>query len=111
MIYHIALSQYWQDAIASGVYTPPGFATDGFIHCCTAEQIAGVIDRYFRGEGNLLVLRIDPQAVAAEIRWEDLTGSGVAYPHIYGPLDVTAVQTVRPFSPEADGVFTPPSQF
>ena len=98
MIYHIALSPYWQDAIASGVYTPPGFATDGFIHCCTAEQIAGVIDRYFRGESDLLVLTIDPQAVAAEIRWEDLTGSGVAYPHIYGPLDVTAVEAVLPFA-------------
>jgi uncharacterized protein (DUF952 family) len=110
MIYHIALPPCWQAAIADGVYTPPGFAADGFIHCCTAEQIAGVIDRYFRGEANLLVLSIDPQAVAAEIRWEDLTGSGVAYPHIYGPLDVAAVQAALPFSPEPDDVFMPPSQ-
>ncbi len=68
MIYHIALSQYWQDTIASGVYIPPGFAADGFIHCCTAEQIAEVVNRYFRGETDLLVLCIDPQAVAAEMR-------------------------------------------
>ena len=109
MIYHITQAEHWRAASEAGVYTPPGFAADGFIHCCTAEQIAEVIDRYFRGESDLLVLSIDPQAVAAEIRWEDLTGSGVAYPHIYGPLDVAAVQAVLPFSPEPDGAFTPPS--
>ena len=73
------------------------------------SRSAEVIDHYFRGESDLLVLAIDPQAVAAEIRWEDLTGSGVAYPHIYGPLDLAAVQAVLPLSPEPDGASKPPS--
>ena len=113
MIYHIAQSQHWQDAIASGVYTPPGFAADGFIHCCTAGQIAEVANRYFRGETDLVLLLvllcIDPQRVAAEVRYEDLTGRGIAYPHIYGPLDLAAVQAALPFPREPDGAFKPPS--
>ncbi len=98
MIYHITQARHWRAARASDVYVPPGFAADGFIHCCAAGQIAEIVARYFHGEPDLLVLHIDPQRVAAEVRYEDLTGSGVAYPHIYGPLDVTAVAAALPFA-------------
>ena len=105
MIYHITQAQTWRAARDTGSYLPPGFASDGFIHCCTAGQIAEVANRYFRGAADLVLLCIDPQRVAAEVCYEDLTGRGIAYPHIYGPLDVTAVQAVLPFSPEPDGGF------
>jgi len=109
MIFHITQAQNWRAAGETGSYVPPGFASDGFIHCCAAEQIAEVANRYFRGEADLVLLCIDPQRVAAEVRYEDLTGRGIAYPHIYGPLDLAAVQAVLPFSPEPDGAFRPPS--
>ena len=109
IIYHIAQAQDWHAAGVMGSYVPPGFASDGFIHCCAANQIAEVGNRYFRGEADLVLLCIDPQHVAAEVRYEDLTGRGIAYPHIYGPLDLAAVHAVLPFSPEPDGAFTPPS--
>ena len=53
MIYHITQAEHWRAADEAGVYRPPGFAADGFIHCCTAEQIAEVANRYFRGEADL----------------------------------------------------------
>ena len=109
MIYHITQAQHWRATSETGSYVPPGFASDGFIHCCTADQIAEVANRYFRGEADLVLLGIDPQRVAAEVRYEDLTGRGIAYPHIYGPLDVAAVQAVLPFALELDGAFEPPS--
>ena len=109
MIFHITQAQNWRAAGETGSYVPPGFASDGFIHCCAASQIAEVADRYFRGETDLVLLCIDPQRVAVEVRYEDLTGRGIAYPHIYGPLDVAAVQAVLSFSPEPDGAFKSPS--
>ena len=109
MIFHITQAQNWRAAGETGSYVPPGFASDGFIHCCAAEQIAEVADRYFRGETDLVLLCIDPQRVAVEVRYEDLTGRGIAYPHIYGALDVAAVQAVLSFSPEPDGAFKSPS--
>jgi len=105
MIYHITQAQNWRAAGETGSYVPPGFASDGFIHCCAADQIAAVAQRYFRDEADLVLLRIDPQRLAAEVRYEDLTGSGIAYPHIYGPLDLAAVRTVLPFSPGPEGGF------
>jgi uncharacterized protein (DUF952 family) len=96
MIYHIARQRDWQAARATDVYAPPDFAADGFIHCCTAEQIAGVADRYFRGQTDLVLLRIEPARLGADVRWEDLTGSGETYPHIYGPLELAAVDAVTP---------------
>jgi uncharacterized protein (DUF952 family) len=109
MIYHITQVQSWQAAGETGSYVPPGFKSDGFIHCCAADQIAEVGNRYFRGETDLVLLCIDPQRVAGEVRTEDLTRRGIAYPHIYGPLDVAAVLAVLQFPPEPDGTFKPPS--
>ena len=109
MIYHITQAQNWRAAGGTGSYVPPGFASDGFIHCCAAGQIAEVAQRYFRDEADLVLLCIDPQRLAAEVRYEDLTGSGIGYPHIYGPLDLAAVRAVLPFSPGPNGAFKPPS--
>ena len=36
--------------------------------------------------GDLVVLELDPDAISSEIRVEDSTGSGPAYPHVYGPI-------------------------
>ncbi|WP_240911525.1 DUF952 domain-containing protein [Paludisphaera soli] len=58
-ILHITSEENWEQAVVEDVYRGDTLATEGFIHCCTPEQIAGVRDRYFRGRMNLVVLRID----------------------------------------------------
>jgi len=108
LIYHIVQAHYWHAASQTGPYTPPGFAADGFIHCCTADQITAVAGRYFHGQAGLVLLCIDPQRVGVEIRYEDLLGSGISYPHIYGPLALAAVQAVFPLPLEPDGAFKLP---
>ena len=58
-----------------------------------------------------MLLQIDPAQVQAEIRHDpvDLIRDGVpsqeAFPHIYGPLNSSAVVRVLPFPPDTDGGF------
>jgi uncharacterized protein (DUF952 family) len=109
VIYHILSSAEWEAASHSPFYSPAAFSADGFIHCCNAEQLGYVGERYFRGQQDLIVLCIDTGRVTAPIKYEDLNGEGMLFPHIYGRLNTDAVKTAVNFPPGADGTFRIPS--
>jgi uncharacterized protein (DUF952 family)/mannose-6-phosphate isomerase-like protein (cupin superfamily) len=108
MIYHVVKKAAWQDAAARGIYRPASFEHDGFIHFCEADEIAYVGNHYYAGETDLVLLCVAPGRVTAEIRYEDLTGEGIAFPHGYGPLNTDAVEAVLEFAPNPDGTFSAP---
>jgi uncharacterized protein (DUF952 family) len=91
MIYRIAEIQDWEAAQASGDFTSADLVAEGFIHCCTAQQIAAVANRYYQGHTALLLLEIDETKLLAPLRWEDLTNAGEVFPHVYGRIPLTAV--------------------
>ncbi|KUO52087.1 MAG: hypothetical protein APF82_03440 [Sphingomonadales bacterium BRH_c42] len=63
---------------------------DGFIHLSTDEQLRGTLDKHFTGQENLYLARIDLAALGSDVRWEPARG-GALFPHIYGPMPLTAV--------------------
>ena len=97
MIYHILKAEEWEHARNSRVYTPVTFEQEGFIHLCTADQIAGVVDRYFYGQAHLVMLSIAPEALAVKLHYENLLGGEELFPHLYGPLNLDAVRDVIHF--------------
>lgn len=88
-LYHLATAADW-DA-RDDAYVPAPFAGEGFIHCSTAAQLAGVARRFFRGRERLVLLTIDPDRVTVPIRYENLEGGRESFPHVYGPLNLDAV--------------------
>jgi uncharacterized protein (DUF952 family) len=100
LIYHIATTADWEQARRDGHYTTStigrSLAEEGFIHASTAEQVPLVADRYYRGMPDLLLLVIDTDLLDQELRYEHVPGEDLPYPHIYGPLNVTAVTETRP---------------
>ncbi len=89
LILHVTTREAWEGARALGLYEGDTLAGEGFIHCCTGEQLGGVLERHFAGRGGLLALTIDPALVTSDIRWE------AGFPHIYGPLDLEAVTSAQ----------------
>jgi prephenate dehydrogenase len=104
-IFHITTRAAWEEAAAAGRYTADSLQTEGFIHCSQADQVAWVANTRFRGRTDLVLLHVDEAAVGAEIRRENLEGGTTLFPHIYGPLPVSAVVDVTPMVPAADGTF------
>lgn len=102
---HITSQTAWQNAVACGQYVAASFHNEGFIHCSKPDQVQEVANRLFRGQQDLVLLCIDPARITARIIEENLEGGDTLYPHIYGPIPVTAVQHVLPFPPNANGTF------
>jgi uncharacterized protein (DUF952 family) len=110
MIFHIVPQAIWSDAQSQAAYQPASLGTEGFIHCSTREQLLGSATSHFHGQSHLVVLCIDEQRVAADIRYENLTGGALLFPHIYGPLNADAMVDVLELPQTAAGAFYLPPQ-
>lgn len=96
VLFHITTRAAWQRAVAIGDYVTATLEDDGFIHLSTEIQWPAVHARCYAGEADLVLLVIDPARLRNEIRFE--LADGDRYPHLYGPLDISAVVEVRELS-------------
>jgi uncharacterized protein (DUF952 family) len=90
-IYHITSASEADAAVKLGTYVPDGFAREGFIHCSYEHQVAAVATRLFQGRTDLVLLEIDPSRLVCSVIDENLEGGVELFPHIYGPLPMSAV--------------------
>jgi uncharacterized protein (DUF952 family) len=131
-ILHFCPRPDWQAAVVvAGEYSADTLATEGFIHCSTADLVHIPANRLLRGRTDLLLLEIDEGRLAEPPRYEPGDPSDPAspvFPHTYGSLGfgpegrlaarrpnpwripVAAVVRVHEFPPGPDGTFTVPEQ-
>ncbi len=93
MIYHLTTKSQWKVIQKKNHFAIPG--PDPFIHASEHHQIPGTLLKYFQDKKDILLLTIDPLKVAVEIKYEDTTGTGELYPHIYGPLNLDAIEKIN----------------
>lgn len=97
-IYHLVPDEEWNQVARS--YEPPSLAAEGFVHCSGRDQVVRVAEHLFTGRQDLLLLEIDPSRLTAEVVWEDLYDLGEDFPHVYGPIERSAVVRVRRYPPD-----------
>jgi uncharacterized protein (DUF952 family) len=56
MILHVTKRRDWLDQRSNENYLPVDFKREGFIHCCSQEQLPGVLQRYFKNARDLVLL-------------------------------------------------------
>jgi len=66
VIYHVLTAAEWEENAGNPDYRPLSFPSDQFIHCCTAEQLQHVLQRYFPGQQDLVILCIDAEMVSPD---------------------------------------------
>lgn len=95
-VFHLTTAPEWAAAQGAGELRPPSLATEGFVHCSTAVQLAGTIDRHFADVDDLLLLRLDLERVGPELVWEEAR-PGEVYPHLYRGIVVADVADTTPW--------------
>ena len=112
MIFHITTNREWKEAQRRGKYTAPSLQTDGFIHCSTEKQVLHVANAFYHGQNDLVLLELDEEKIEPEIKWEAPAGPpapGISdsdkFPHIFGPINLTAVASVLDLEPDSSGLF------
>ena len=109
-IFHLALADDWRAAEERGEYriSTRGATLDdvGFLHASHGHQVPAVAERYYADvTEELVLLVIDPDRLDVAVVEEVPPGGDQAFPHIYGPLPVSAVVDVRAVGRTADGGF------
>ena len=107
-IYKICPAPAWREAECAGTYAGSADdARDGFVHFSTAEQLAGTLDKHYRGQTDLLLIAVDTDTLGASLRWEP-SRNGDLFPHLYGALDPATVVAVHDLPACADGTHAIP---
>ena len=102
-IYKICDTAQWAQAERNGEFrgSAVDFA-DGYIHFSTAAQVADTAAKHFAGMWNLVLVAVGAEELGGALKWETSRG-GALFPHLYGPLRLTAVRWVQAVLLDDDG--------
>jgi glutathione S-transferase len=93
---HMALPADWAAAQEAGEYRMSTrgvtLEQEGFIHCSFDHQVVATANRFYGDLDALVLLRIDPTLLAADVVVEPpFPGAVDHFPHVYGPIPLAAV--------------------
>lgn len=110
-IYKICSREAYHAAQVSGMYLGSSLdLKDGFIHLSSYEQVKETAARHFWGQEDLVLIAVCGSALGTALKWEPSRG-GALFPHIYGPLPLSAVETVFELPLQPDGTHRFPDGF
>lgn len=106
-IFHLAPAAYYHAQPIDQPYWPATFAAEGFIHCTAGTELLLEIANTFFADlaGDLLALEINPHQLTSPLKFEPPIpppgvpaglAADVLFPHIYGPLNRTAITRIVP---------------
>lgn len=104
-IYHLADPTDWAQAVDAGSYAwstrGRTLEEEGFIHTSSAEQWPGVRAAFYADvTTDLVLLEIDESLLHSPVvREVGNPVTGEEFPHVYGPIEVSAVVGTRVLPP------------
>ena len=94
VLYKIMSRKEWESAQAQGIYRGSGVdLKDGFIHLSAPHQVRATAQKHFTGLADLVLLAVKAEDLGQNLKWE-ASRDGDLFPHIYGPLQLSAVGEV-----------------
>ncbi|WP_210497064.1 DUF952 domain-containing protein [Microvirga antarctica] len=103
IIYKICIESLWEKAESSGQFNgAPVDIQDGYLHFSTASQVHETALRHFAGQQDLLLIAIDADRLGDGLIFEPSRG-GDLFPHLFGPLPLSAVLWTKPLPIGPDG--------
>ena len=102
--YHLVPGEVWEHQKDAAEYLPEAFENDGFIHCTNGlDELLAVANRYYLADSRpyrVLILKVE--LINSMVRYDD---PEEIFPHIYGPLNTSAVVGTLDAKRSEDGRF------
>ncbi len=106
LTYHLMSRDWWTASDPAAPLASPSLGVEGFIHCTDgAPEMLATANRHYRDDPReFLVLTIDLDRAGSPWRVDD---PGGIYPHVFGPIDRSALVAVVPAPRDPEGNFLP----
>jgi uncharacterized protein (DUF952 family) len=92
LIFKIVLPDEWRAAREAGVYRGSAHdKADGFLHFSTAAQLPETLRLYYTAASAVEIVAVDTEALGSELKYERSPSRNEDFPHLYGPLPMSAV--------------------
>ena len=102
-LYLLESREIYDAAVKTGFLVRHDLLEEGFIHASPANQLTRVSNKYYKDVKDLVCAVVAKERVLAPIKYEPAT-AGI-YPHIFGPLNMDAVDRVLTIQREKNGEF------
>jgi uncharacterized protein (DUF952 family) len=102
--YHLTPAAWFCAQLDDAPYLPEDYAADGFTHLTHGlDAVLAAGNRYYSADPRpYLLLTVDLDQLSAEVRYDDPARQ---FPHVYGPLERTALTRVQRVTRDAAGRF------
>ena len=102
--YHLVPEPVWERSRHAATYVPEAYGQDGFIHCTNGtDRLVDVANLFYVDDPRTFrVLIIDVGSIESDVRYD---GPDQVFPHIYGPLNTSAVRGELGVRRDDNGVF------
>jgi len=111
LIYKIAHAQDWAAAERAGRFDGSAHdKADGFMHFSTGPQLAETLRLYYAGQDNLVLAAVEAEALGDALKWEHAPSRGEDFPHLFAPLQLSAVKWTHRLKRDAAGAVVLPAQ-
>jgi len=89
-VYKICTKSEWQEAKSKGQLTgSKKDLEDGYIHFSGDDQVAGTLQKFYKNQNDLILLKVDTLKLD-HLVWEQAS-DGTMFPHLYSSLDISNV--------------------
>ncbi|WP_432665865.1 DUF952 domain-containing protein [Wukongibacter baidiensis] len=105
MIIYTATVEEWEKIKKQKEFISENFDEERFIHCSFPNQTLWVLNKHYKSEEKVILLCINPGLLKSNLVIEDLKGRGEEFPHIYGSVNVDAIEKTIEIYPSDDGKF------
>lgn len=112
LVHAVKKKEWYNIPKMSKFYWNKSLNKDGFIHCCSIENIAEVANSNFADvKDDMLLLCIDTSLLKSQIKWErPKNNSGMSFPHIYGKINKNSIINIVNFRRNENGKFYLPNE-
>ena len=109
-VYKICSKFEWQEVKTKGQLTgSKKDLADGYIHFSGDDQIIGTLNKFYKNQKDLILLKVDTLKLD-HLVWEQAS-DGTMFPHLYSTLDITNVVNEFDITLDDEGTHVLPNIF